>query len=536
MLDINGLPDDKESLKKLVLEQHAASQSKDIKLREKDRQIEHLKLQLARLRRWKFGQSSENIPGLEQLPLSLEDLKAVLNDAGLDPAIAAEKATPVKNKPVRRKQFPEHFGSVENLISADACQCPDCGAPLKLLGKDGNPDVAEVVEVKTITFTVTRHIRPKKRCMKCATIVQAPAPARPIPRSFAGATLLALILTWKYRFHIPLHRQCQFFAHAGFTVSSSTLVDWVGQSSALLGPLVQALARYVLSASNLNADDTPVKVLAPGTGKTKTGRLWTYVRDGRPWGSTDPPAVWYQYSPSRHGKHPQKHLKAFTGKLQVDAFAGFNALFLPDSKTSLPRIEEIACGAHIRRGFFDIYEARQSPVAKEALDRIRDLYEIEDLIRGYPPEVRLATRQEHAVPLLKSMHEWMVKTAPCVENNSDLFRAFQYAFNNWEAFTRYAQDGRLEIDNNSAERSIRGVAVGRRNYLFFGADSGGERAAIIYSLTETCRLNNIDAERYLSYVLERIGEHPINRIEELLPWNVADQLKQPQAVTQALAA
>jgi transposase len=345
-----------------------------------------------------------------------------------------------------------------------------------------------------------------------------------------------LILSWKYAFHLPLYRQCQIFAHAGLTISRTTLMQWVGASSELLGPLVAALAKHVLSAPNLNADDTPIKVLAPGTGKTKKGHLWTYVRDGRGWGSTDPPAVWYRYSPSWHGRYPQKHLAGFVGKLQVDAYAGFEALFVPTKPGVAARVLEIACFAHVRRKFFDLYEALQSPMAKEALERIGQLYAIETAIRGRSAEERLAQRQRHAVPLLGALHAWMIDESARVEKGSTLAGAFNYAFNNWDALQRYTQDGRLEIDNNIAERSVRGVGVGRKNYLFFGSDTGGARAAIIYSLIETCKLNHIDPQRYLQYVLERIADHPINRIEELLPWNLIEQLQQPAQVTHALAA
>jgi transposase len=534
VLDINALPNDVEGLKRLVIEHHTAGQAKDIELREQRMQIEHLKLQLAKLRRARFGQSSEQLEGAGQLPMSFEELKAAVAEAerqaqGL-PEIPAAEAP--KGKPIRRKQLPEHFERVRNVIEPKECACPDCGGLLKDLGKDE----AEVLEVKTVTFTVTRHIRPKRRCAKCSTVVLAPAPSRPIEKSFAGASVLALILTWKYGFHLPLYRICQIFAHAGLKVSRTTLMQWVAGSSALLGPLVAALGKYVLSASNINADDTPFRVLAPGTGKTKRGHMWTYVRDGTTWGSTDPPAVWYQYAPTWHGKYPQKHLAHFNGKLQVDGYAGFEPLFIPTKPGVPARAEEISCWAHARRHFFDLYEALKSPLAKEALDRIGLLYQIEDRIRGRSPEMRRAARQKHAVPLLNVLHVWMIESLSQIDNKSDLAEAFNYSLNRWEALCRYTKDGRLEIDNNIAERSIRGMGVGRRNFLFFGSDSGGERAAIIYSLVESCKLNNIDPQRYLHYVLERIADHPINRIDELLPWNVADKLNQPAQVTQALAA
>jgi hypothetical protein len=246
--------------------------------------------------------------------------------------------------------------------------------------------------------------------------------------------------------------------------------------------------------------------------------------------------VWYQYAPSWHGKYPQHHLACYQGKLQVDAYAGYEPLFIPSGPDKPARILEIACAAHMRRKFFDLYVGMKSPLAKEALDRFRQLYRIETQIRGRSPEERLAARQEHAVPLLKDFHTWMIKTIGQVEKKTELGAAFHYALNNWEALVRYTQDGRLAIDNNTAERSLRGVGVGRRNYLFFGSDTGGERAAIIYSLIETCRRNQIDPQCYLLHVLERVADHPFNRIEELLPWNVAGQLNQPSQVAEALAA
>lgn len=532
MLDPNAVPNDVESLKRLLLEREATVHARDIELREKQRQIEHLKFQLAKLRRERFGQISERLEDAGQIPLTFEALQAALAEAAKAPEPMAATATE-KCKPIRRKSLPAHFDRDDNVIEPAHCVCPDCGGAVSSLGK---PDESEVLEVKTVTFKVTRHIRPKKRCSKCSTIVQAPAPSRPIERSFAGASLLALVLTWKYGFHLPLYRQSQIFAHAGLTLSRTTLMQWVGATSELLAPLVAALAKYVLSAYALNADDTPVKVLAPGTGKTKKGRLWTYVRNGRPWGSRDPPAVWYRYSPSWHGRYPQQHLATYQGKLQVDGYAGFEALFVPSTPHEPARIQEISCFAHARRKFFDLYKAMKSPLAKEALERIGRLYEIETAIRGQSPQARKAARQQHAVPVLNALHAWLIDNRSKVDGGSVQAAAFNYTLERWKELTRYTEDGCLEIDNNAAERSLRGAGVGRKNYLFFGSDNGGERAAVIYSLIETCKLNRIDPQRYLEYVLARIADHPINRIDELLPWNVADRLNQPEQVSQAMAA
>jgi transposase len=440
VLDINALPNDIEDLKRLLIERETALQAQ---LREKQHEIEHLKFQLSQLRRARFGQSSEQLEGLGQLPLTLEELKAAVAQATREAEALSEEPVLEKRKPVRRKQFPEHFERIEKVIEPQECVCPGCGGALKPLGK---ADESEVLEVKTVTFTVTRHIRPKKRCVKCSSVVQAAAPARPIHKSFAGASLLALSLMWKYGFHLPLYRQCQIFAQAGLTISRTTLMQWVAATSELLGPLVAALARHVLCSPNLHADDTPIKVLSPGSGKTKKGRLWTYVRDGRPWKSRDPPAVWYQYSPTWQGEHPQKHLAAYRGKLQVDGYAGFDALFVPSSPQAPAPILEIACAAHMRRKFFEVYAALKSPIAREALERFRMLYRIEHQIRGRPPTERLAVRQAHAVPLLASFRSWMLEKRGQLEKKSELAGAFDYALKHWAALLRYTQDGCLEID------------------------------------------------------------------------------------------
>lgn len=528
MLDIHALPNDVEGLRRLVIERESAFQTQ---LREKQQQIEHLKFQLAQLRRARFGRSSEQLASAGQLPLTLQELQVAIAVEQQIQALPEQQRT--KGKPVRRQGLPEHFEHLTEVIEPSECRCAECGGELKPLGR---ADEAEVLEVKTVTFTVRRQIRPKKRCGKCSSIFQAPAPTRPIPKSFAGASLLGLILSWKYGFHLPLYRQCQIFAQAGLKISRTSLMQWVAACSVLLGPLVAALGKHVLCGGTLNADDTPIKVLSPGSGKTKKGRLWTYVRDGRPWKSRDPPAVWYQYSPSWQGRYPQKHLAGYRGKLQVDGYAGFDPLFVAPAGNAPPRILEVACAAHMRRKFFEVYVAMKSPIAKEALDRFGELYRIEDEIRGRAPQERRAARQQLAVPRLNAFHAWMTEKLGQVEKKSELAAALRYALRHWEALVRYTEDGCLEIDNNAAERSIRGMGVGRRNYLFFGSDSGGERAAIIYSLVESCKLNHIDPQRYLQYVLERIAEHPINRIEELLPWRVAEKLNMANELTKSRAA
>jgi len=282
-----------------------------------------------------------------------------------------------------------------------------------------------------------------------------------------------------------------------------------------MAPLVETLRRYVFGCDKLHADDTPVPVLAPGTGKTKTGRLWTYVRDDRPSGSTDPPAVWFAYSPDRKGDHPQRHLRDFSGSLQADAYAGFNQLYQGG------RIQEVACWAHVRRKFYDLDQAHASPLAKEAIQRVGELYAIESEIRGRSPDERRAARQARSQPLLDSMRAWFESRLPELSRKSDSTAAIRYTLTLWDALGHYIKDGRLDIDNNAAERALRAVALGRKNYLFAGSDLGGERAATIYSLIGTAKLNNLDPEAYLREVLTRIAEYPVNRIADLLPWNVA---------------
>jgi transposase len=345
--------------------------------------------------------------------------------------------------------------------------------------------------------------------------VQAPAPNRPIERGLAGPGLLAHVLVSKYCDHLPLYRQSEIYARSGVELERSTLADWVGGSSELLEPLVEALRRYVLDARKLHADDTPVPVLSPGDGKTKTGRLWTYVRDDRPAGEEAPPAVWFAYSPDRRGEHPERHLRDFSGTLQADAYAGFNRLYQGN------RIQEVACWAHVRRKFYDLQQAHASPIAAEALERIGALYAIEAEIRGRPAKQRREVRQARARPLLESLREWLELSLTRLSRKSETAVAIRYGLGLWPALTRYCEDGHLEVDNNAAERELRAVALGRKNFLFAGSDQGGERAAIIYSLIGSAKLNGLDPEAYLRTVLERIADHSINRIEELLPWNIA---------------
>jgi transposase len=492
-----ALPDDIDQLKQLVIAQRV--------------ELEHLKLVIAKLRRMQFGRSCEKLDReIAQRELQLEELE-ISQDKILAKVQAARPPEPAAPK---RQPLPEHLPR-ERRVYQPTCSCPDCGGVMRQIGED----VSEMLEHVPEQFKVIRIVRPKLACERCERIVQEAAPSRPIARGVAGPGLLAHVLVSKYCDHLPLYRQSQIYARQGVELERSTMAEWVGQVFQLVDPLIEALGRYVLAAKKLHADDIPIPVLDPGRGKTKTGRLWTYVRDDRPAGSTDPPAVLFRYSPDRRGEHPQGHLKHFAGILQADAYSGFNGLY------ERGLIFEAACWAHARRAFYELHQATNSPIAAAALERIAELYEIEASIRGKSPEERAASRQARAVPLLESLQSWLRQTLARVSKKSELAQAIGYALSRWTALTRYCTDGRIEIDNNAAERALRAVALGRKNFLFAGSDAGGERAAAMYSLIGTAKLIGLDPDAYLRYVLERIADHPINRIEELLPWAVADQLK-----------
>ncbi|MFN0194395.1 MAG: IS66 family transposase [Aestuariivirga sp.] len=496
-IDLAHLPSDTAALQALVRQLSGAVKSQGLK-------IAQLEARIARLKRMQFGQSSERLAReVEQLELELDELH---EDEGVRAAGRPAAVQVLVEKPARRP-LPEHLPRQEE-VHEPSCTCPNCGGVMRKLGED----VTEVLEYVPASFKVIRHVRPKLSCRLCETIVQAPMPSLPIERGRPGSGLLAHVLVAKYADHLPLYRQSGIYAREGVDLERSTLADWVGRSAALLDPLVTALRREVMASGVLHGDDTPVPVLVPGLGKTKTGRLWAYVRDGRPHGDERPPAAAYFYSPDRKGEHPQAHLKSFKGILHADGYAGFNAIF------EKANVIEAACWAHVRRKFFDEHQAG-SPLAKEALDRIGTLYGIEDGIRGKPPGERQRCREQQSVPLLGDLKAWLETTLPKLSSKSDLARAMRYTMSRWDALTRHLHDGRIEIDNNAAERSIRGIALGRKNYLFAGSDAGGERAAAIYSLIETAKLNGLDPEAWLRDVLTRIADHPINRVAELLPWN-----------------
>ena len=550
-----ALPDDVAALKAL-----AAQQASEII--ERDLLIEKLKLQIARMRRVQFGQSSEKLDGqILQLELIVEDLESTYREvaghaaSGTGELIANAQTLPVAGDDstgvARIRSLPEHLPRERVHYEPQAahgasstCGCKHCGAQAAQLTHLGD-DESEMLEYVPGRFKVIVVVRPKYLCDQCKVISQAAAPSRTLAKSYAGPGLLAHVLTSKYGDHLPLYRQSEIYAREGVELSRSTLADWVGGCTQLLNPLVEALRRYVLGGEKLHADDTPVPVLQPGRGTTKTGRLWTYVRDDRAApanpNAVEPPAVWFAYSPDRKGEHPQAHLKHFKGILQADGYAGYERLYDSRDEHGAPTIVEAACWAHARRKFFDIHTLAEknkqptpnTPIATSVIERIGALYAIEERIRGKPPDERRRIRQLHTKPKLDELKQFFEASLLQVSKKSDLAEAIRYALTRWVALTRFIDDGRIEIDNNAAERALRCVALGRKNFLFAGSDAGGERAAAIYSLIQSAKLNGIDPEAYLRYLLTHINEQRINKIHELLPWRVADKLVAsiPTAVT-----
>jgi transposase len=510
-------PSETESLRQQLLtaRQEIAARDEQLRLAQlsllsSTLEIENLKMQLAKLQRLQFGRSSEKLnEAIEQIEFKLEELETTV--------VAREPVAPPPRSPrVPRKPFPASFPR-ETVRHDAGCTCPECGGAMRRVGED----VAEMLEWVPGRFKVLRHVRPKYSCTACQILVQAPAPSRPIPRSFAGPAFIAHVLVSKFADHVPLYRQSRIYGRDGLAIERSTLADIAGGGYRSIEPLLGLLAQYVLAPGKVHADDTPLPVLAPGNGKTKTGRLWTYVRDDRPAGNTDPPAVLFRYSPDRKGERVRVHLQGFHGYLQADAYGGFRELYRADRKAG--RIEEVACWAHARRGVYEVWVAQKSPIAHALLERIKRLYVLEAEIRGRSPEVRRAARAAHAVPMLEDLKRHLETALSSLSKKCALAKAIRYALVRWPALTRYTTNGLLEIDNSAAERALRAVALGRNNYLFAGSDAGGERAAGMYSLIGTCLLNGIDPEAYLRHVIARIAEHPVHRLAELLPWNVASQ-------------
>ena len=523
------LPDDVDALKALLLKERAEAAAVHAKLSDSDAVIAHLKLQIAKLKREQHGQSSERSSRLiDQLELQLEEVEATASEDDLLAEMAAAKTTQVaaftRKKPAR-KPFPEHLPR-ERILHPTPASCPCCGGTkLSKLGED----ITETVEVIPRSWKVIQHVREKVSCRDCETISQAPAPFHVIPRGWAGPSLLAMILFEKYGQHQPLNRQAERYAREGVELSLSTLADQVGHCAVALAPLVERLRAYVMSAERLHGDDTTVPVLARG--KTDIARSWVYVRDDRPFGSTGPPAAMFYYSRDRTGSHVHEHLEGWSGILQADAYSGYNKLYAADRQPA--PILEAACWSHGRRKFFvlaDIEAAARdrakgekpamvSPLALEAVRRIDALFDIERTINGKSPEERLAVRREQSAPLVADLHAWMREHRAGLSGKNDVAKAMDYMLKRWAAFARFLEDGRICLTNNAAERALRGIALGRKSWLFAGSDRGGQRAAVMYALIVTAKMNDVDPQAWLADVLARIADHPASRLDELLPWN-----------------
>jgi transposase len=463
--------------------------------------IEKLRHQLAGHRAHRFGASSETA---EQLQLALEtsEIAAAAMTARLRLPDVEEKDRP------KRRPIPDHVPRMEVEISPAADACADCGGKLRRIGED----VTEELEYVPGRFIVNRIVRPRLACTGCERFVQAPLPSRPIERGRPGPGLLAHVLVSKYADHLPLYRQSQIFERDGLDLDRSTLADWVGKSTALLEPLADAIGRHVLAAGAIFADDTPISMLAPGAGRTQTARLWTYARDERPWGGSAPPAAWYRFSGDRKGQHPKDHLARFQGWMHADGYAGFEDLYRSGA------IREVACMAHVRRKFVDIHRSQASPIAEEAIHRIAKLYAVEKEARGSPPDRRVEIRGAKAAPSFDDLEAWLAQQLPRISGKSPLAAAIRYALTRMARMRPYLAHGILELDNNAAERAMRAIALGRKNYLFVGSEAGGKAAAIAYTLIETAKLNGVDPNAWLADALARIPDYKITKVDELLPW------------------
>jgi len=507
------LPNDLASAHAMILAQRAALIAAQSEAKVGALEIERLKLLLAKARREQFGQSSERGKLLvEQLELAIEDLEETQAEEETKAEIAAPKAAAQTRQRAPRgpRKLPDDL-PVERVVEPAPCACGKCGGlRLRKLGEV----VSKTLECEPRRWKIVERVREKFACRDCEAITEPPAPSHPIPRGFAGPSLLAMILVGKFADHQPLNRQSAAFAREGVEIDTSTLADWVGACVVALDPIVSRLREHVLAAERLHVDDTTVPVLAKT--KTRTGRLWTYVRDDRPFSGADPPAAFYDYSPSRHGEHPRRVLAAWSGVMQADAFSGYNALYAEDRKPA--PIVEAACWAHGRREVFDLAKLTKAPIAIEIVRRIDELFAIERDINGKPPDERRAARQDRSKPLVVALETYMHEQHERLSPKNAVAKAIRYMLVRWGSFTRFLDDGRICLSNNAAERALRGVALGRRNWTFAGSDEGGRRAAAVYSLITTCKLNDVDPRAWLANVLATLPDHPMARIDELMPW------------------
>jgi transposase len=501
-IDLSALPDDVETLQQWVRSLAAERTS----LSEAQAEIERLHLIIKKLQRSQFGRRAERLDD-DQLHLGFEDLEVELarTEATL-PLVKAKASRPAAERP----SLPAHLPREDVRFDVESQTCPCCGGALHLIGET----VSEMLDHVPARLRVVRLCRPRYGCRACGTIHQAPAPERPIAKGLATPALLAHVLVSKYCDHLPLYRQSQIFARQGVEVDRSTLANWVGGACWWLEPLQKRLADHVFASRKLFADDTPIPVLDPGRGCTKTGRLWVYARDDRPWNGPDPPAAVYLYGPDRKAERPASHLARFKGVVQVDGYPGFDQL----GKDGTIRLA--ACWAHARRKFYEVQQATASPVAAEALQRIAGLYAIETAIRGQTAVARQGVRQSKSLPLITATKIWLEKQLTLIPPRSGLADAVRYTLTRWDNLCCFLGDGRIELDTNTVERAIRPVTLGRKNHLFAGSDGGANRWATVCSLITSAKLNNIEPFAYLQDVLERMSNgHPMSQLDDLLPWN-----------------
>jgi transposase len=518
------LPGDIAALQTALNAERALRQQAEARASGAEAMVAYLQLLIAKMKRERFGQSAERGRKLlDQLELQLEELEASATEDEVAAGPAEPDATSLRSftrkRPVRAP-LPAHLPRERVVVPAPPF-CPCCGGKLVKLGED----VTETLEVVPRRWKVIQTVREKFSCRSCEKITQPPAPFHVIARARAGASLLAMILYAKFGEHQPLNRQSESYAREGIELDVSTLADWVGACTASLTPLIDLIRHHVLAAERLHGDDTTVPVLAKG--KTITGRLWTYVRDDRPFAGPDPPAALYFYSRNRGGEHPARHLIGYAGILQADAYAGFGGLY--DAKRKPGPITEAACWSHGRRHFFELADLGKSPLAAEAVRHIDAIFAIEREINGAAAEQRLTVRQERIKPLVGELERWMLTERARLSRHADTTKAMDYMLKRWPAFTRFLDDGRICLSNNAAERALRGIALGRRAWLFAGSDRGGERAAAMYTLITTAKLNGVDSQAWLADVLRRIADHPAARLYELLPWHWQSPAKEAAA-------
>jgi transposase len=509
------LPDDIPALKAALIETRA-------KLSGAQALIEHLQLVIAKMKREMFGPRSERSQRLiEQLELQLEELAAAAAEDEIKTETARVQVEGFTRRQATRRNFPADLPR-RRIVHPAPTSCPCCGS--NKLSKIGE-DVTETLDVVPRQWFVTEHVREKFSCRSCEKINQPPAPFHAIARGFAGPSLLAMILVDKYANHQPLNRQSDQFAREGIELSVSTMADHVGACAATLMPLYELIKAHVFAAERIHGDDTTVPVLAKV--KTRTGRIWTYVRDDRPFGGNAPPAAVFFYSPDRAGIHPEQHLAGYCGILQADAYAGFNALYAPDRRPG--PITEAGCWAHARRKLFELADvasnARKekpppiSPIAFEAVRKFDAIFMLERSINGLSPAERVTARRRDIAPLVNELIEWMKRERAKLSRHNEVAKAMDYMLKRIDVFTRFLDDGRICLSNNAAERVLRGIALGRKSWLFAGSDRGGERAAVMLTLIHTAKLNGVDPQAWVADVLARIADHKINDLAALLPWN-----------------